>query len=155
MAHTYERSGKPKLPGWWTERVFPILERSDVDFGELAAKASRFAGRASPWKRDAISKFKNGVAQTRELANGISLALGVPPPYFEARSEKEAKAIQALLEATGPSAITADQQGKLVVLDQASEAERRSAIDQTRGVPSNNEGTPRRGGIGRTARRRS
>lgn len=154
MGRTYERSGKPNLPRWWTDLVFPKLEQ--VDYAELAAAASAFAGRASPWKRDAITKFKTGAARTRELANGISLALGIPQPYFEARSEKESQAMRAVMElGNPPSEVSKDQDAKLAALDVAGDRERRAAIDQTRRVPSADEGTSRRGRARRTTRGRA
>ena len=155
MGGTYERTGKPTLPKWWTDVVFPILEKPGVDYTDLAKRASIFAGRTSPWKRDAISKFKSGAARTRELANGISLALGIPQPYFEARSPKESKAIAAvMLAAEGPQT-TPDQDAKIALLNQISDEERRSASDQTRPVPSRDEGTSRRGRHRRSTRGRA
>ena len=94
MSGTYERAGKPKLPKWWTDIVWPIIDGKDIDRAELAKKASEHMGRKSPWKSDAISKFRSGVAVTRELANGISKALGEPQPYFEARSPAESRAME-------------------------------------------------------------
>jgi hypothetical protein len=154
MSHTYERSGKPKLPAWWVAVVFPLLEK--VDHAVIANLASQYAGRKSPWKRDAISKFKSGAARTRELANGISLALGVPQPYFEARSAKESQAIAAVMELSGtPSEITPEQRGKLAALDQAAEAARVSTVDQSKPVLSDDEGTHRRRRTRRSTGRRS
>lgn len=154
MGHTYERSGKPNLPDWWTKLAFPKFE--EVDYAELAAKASKYAGRTSPWKRDAITKFKTGAARTRELANGISLALGIPQPYFEARSEKESQAISAVMElGNPPSDVSRDRDAKLAALDVAADREKRAAIDQTRRVPSDDERTSRRGRARRTTRGRA
>ena len=129
----YERAGKPKLPQWWTDLAFPALQ--DADYGEVAEKASKYAGRKSPWKRDAISKFVSGVARTRELANGISHALGIAQPFFTARSEQESKAIKNLMEAFGPT-LTPDQQSRLQVLDELGDEDEMSAIDQTHDVES-------------------
>lgn len=152
MSGTYERTGKPQLPKWWTDVVFPLLEKSGVDYGELAEKASIFAGRTSHWKRDAISKFKSGAARTRELANGISMALGVPQPYFEARSQDESKAISALMVAVGGVQTTPDQDAKIALLNQAADKERAAVSDQTREVSSRDEGTSRRGRARRATR---
>jgi hypothetical protein len=156
MPPRYERAGKPKLPTWWTELVFPLLESGDVDLAEIAALASKFAGRRSPWKRDAISKFKSGSARTRELANGISYALNVPCPYYEARSPAEANAFMGIMRLYDASAQTnPDQQVKLLAADQMAERERRSAIDQTLPVPSDDERSPRRGRSRRASRGRA
>ncbi len=155
MARSPERLGKPTLPKWWTEIVFPLLENPDVDYGVLAEKASIFASRTSPWKRDAISKFKSGAARTRELANGISMALGVPQPYFEARSPKESEAISALMLAVGGTPTTPDQDAKIALLNDVGDKERAAASDQTRRVPSRDEGTSRRGRTRRSTRGRA
>lgn len=129
----YERTGKPQLPSWWTDMAWPRLK--DANYGEVAAKASIVAGRESPWRGDSITKFVQGTARTRELANGISRALGIPQPFFTARSEREARALQAVMETTEPL-ISSEQEAKLHALDQAAEAERRAAIDQTAPVHS-------------------
>lgn len=156
MARTYERAGKPSLPKWWTDVVFPRLKDKDVDYGEIAAKASIYANRKSAWKRDAISKFVSGSARTRELANGISLALGVDQPYFTARSAKESCAIKAVMDAVEGPTVNPEQQARLIALDQAGEGERKSAIDQSQAILSqDDEGTSGRGRVGRTTRRRS
>lgn len=154
MAGSYERSGKPKLPDWWTRLAFPLLESDDVDFGDVAAKASEFVGRQSAWKRDAISKFKSGVAVTRELANGISHALGIPQPFFEARSPGEAAAIMAVMRITPPTTTNPDQLGKAEAAAQGAEAVAKELFDQIAPVQSAHEGRTGSRRTGRPARRR-
>lgn len=122
----------------------------EADNKTVAAKASIHAGRSSPWGGDAISKFISGSARTRELANGISFALGIPQPFFTARSEKEAIAMAAVMEAFGPTELNPDQRAKLQALDELGEAERRAAIDQT--VPVHSADDERRNGRGRARR---
>ncbi len=84
----YERAGKPVLPKWWTDKIWPLLDNEN--YRQLADRASTAAGRESAWGGDAITKFRQGSAVTRELANAISQVLGVAQPFWEARSEKEA-----------------------------------------------------------------
>ena len=151
----YERSGKPTLPDWWTRIAFPLLKAAD--YGQVAAKASVYAGRQNPWRGDAISKFVSGTARTRELANGISRALGIPQPFFTARSEKEAIAISAVMEASEASELNPEQRARLEVLDQVADSERRSAIDQTLPIQSADDDERRTGRrrTRRTTRQRS
>jgi hypothetical protein len=133
----YERQGRPDLPKWWTDLAFPLIRAGDNK--QIAARASIYAGRKKAWGGDAISKFVSGVARTRELANGISRALGVPQPFFEARTAKESEAISAVMELAASTGPTPEQQRRLMLLDQLKDEEQRSANGQTERVSSKNE----------------
>lgn len=155
MGRGYERTGKPTLPKWWTDLVFPMLEKKENRYEDIAERASEHAGRTSYWDSSSISKFKTGKVQTRELANGISYALGVPFPYFEARTPEEAEAFMAarkLYDAAQPSS---ERYVKLLTTDELAERERRSALDQSDPVPSNNERSTQRGRPRRSPRGRA
>ena len=91
----YERAGQSDIPDWWmdlaTERI------KSANNADVAAAASSHAGRTSAWTGDAISKFfLYGTGRTRELTNGISHALGIPPPFFTARSAEEAEVFEKM-----------------------------------------------------------
>jgi hypothetical protein len=94
----YERSGKVRVPQWWLDKVLPILDDPSVRLADVAKAASQHAGRASPWKGDAVSKFASGTVRTIELANGIAAALHVPQPFFTAPSEAAASAMVLIVE---------------------------------------------------------
>jgi hypothetical protein len=157
----YERSGRPDLPGWWTSIVFSLLRKQEdregnhMDFAAVARIASEYAGRRSAWKGDAISKFISGAARTRELANGISHALGVAQPFFTARSENEAKAIEALMASSGSVAISPIQSGRMQAADEAVMQDRALRNDQTDLVVSEDERAAKHRRSRRTSRERS
>jgi hypothetical protein len=156
MGAGYERSGKHDLPKWWTDLAWPALEKAK--YGDVAVKASAHAGRKSAWDSSAITKFKLGTAgRTRELANGISYALGIPQPFFTARSEEEAKSMTGIMRAFDSTVnVTNGQAGRLKALDALEDAERRSALDQTDHVTSaDDERAAGRRRTGRTPRRRT
>lgn len=120
------------LPKWWTDLAWPLLEKKETNYADVAAMASKYAGRKSPWGGTAITKFKQGTAgRTRELANAISHALKIPQPYFEARSPKESRAITELMSAFDPTVnMTVGQTTRLEALDSLEDEERRAALDQ-------------------------
>src|SRR6185436_15504109 len=94
----YERSGKVNPPQWWLDKVLPLLDDPSIKHSDIAQAASRHAGRTSPWKGDAISKFASGTVRTIELANGISAALKVVQPFFTAPTEAAASAMSVIVE---------------------------------------------------------
>ncbi len=159
----YERSGKARVPQWWLDRVLPILNSRNIRYEDLAREASRHAGRSSPWRGDAISKFASGEVRTIELTNGISAALGVVQPFFTAPTEATASAFNlALKRAQDHEDKTRhpDQDQLLSVTDElADEAIRRGVVDVKRsaavlssdhGDKSGRGGRARRSGRGRT-----
>jgi hypothetical protein len=151
----YERKGKPQLPDWWTDLAFPLLDKAS--YKSIATHASAHACRESPWTASAISKFVSGAARTRELANGISYALGIPQPFFTARSEKEAKALTAVMEASEPL-LSEEQRARLRELDLfgTDAAPALPEADQTPEIQfRDDEGKTRRGRTRRAAHKRS
>lgn len=151
----YERSGKPTLPKWWTEIVWPLLEQEN--YRKLAARASEIAGRESPWGGDAITKFRQGSAVTRELTNAISAALGVAIPFWEAETETEAlefalvraRRTQVVVEKATPD--KRDRRNRVAAaLEDAVDAKK----DQTGSVAWTNERSPRGSGPRRASGRR-
>jgi hypothetical protein len=130
-APKYERSGKAKPPQWWLDKVLPILASKEVRYADIARAASEHAGRRSPWRADAISKFRSGEIQTEELANGISAALQIPPPFFVAPTEAAAVAMLQIVKRE--QAYTGTQSEKLTVIDRVADAQVGAAIAARRG----------------------
>jgi hypothetical protein len=123
---TYERSGKTNVPQWWLDKVLPLLADPGIKHGDVAKAASRYAGRRSPWKSDAISKFASGTVRTRELANGISAVFCIPAPFFTAPTEAAASKMAAIVERE-------EKEEKLAVVDGIAEKEiHKSRIDLAR-----------------------
>ena len=94
-----ERAGNPDLPEWWLRKAIPLLDSPSIKNADIARAASAHAGRPNghEWKSDSISKFKDGVGRSVALANGISAALGVPPPFFIAPTERAASEMLAVV----------------------------------------------------------
>lgn len=93
-----ERAGNPELPEWWLAKAIPLLDSPSIKNADIARAASQFAERPAghEWRSDAISKFKDGIGRSVALANGISQALGVPPPFFTAPTERAASEMLAV-----------------------------------------------------------
>jgi|SRR5882757_1600052 len=93
-----EISGSPEIPEWWLSKAIPMLDSPGIKNADIARAASRFAGRSDghQWRYDSISKFKAGIGRSVALTNGISAALGIPPPFFTASSEKAASVMFAV-----------------------------------------------------------
>lgn len=159
MGRSYERSGKPELPVWWTSVAWKRLDEDGRSYSEIAREASRIAGRESPWGGTAISKLKDGSAVTRELANALSDVLELPRPYFDARSEAEARAMMAAqnlhdsLSSTG-SAPNPDTISRRSRVASALESAVEDARSQKRDVVWRDEGSPRSPGSRRAPARR-
>lgn len=124
----YERSGKTQVPQWWLDKVIPILDRTTMTNDEIARRASEYIGRASPWKGDAISKFKEGQVRTIELTNGISAALQVPPPFFTAPTEEAAIQMTLVVKQYTQDEVAQDvSERKLSTYDGVAAGEQRAA----------------------------
>ena len=154
----YERSGKVRVPEWWLAKVLPLLDHPSVKLADVARAASRHAGRTSPWKTDAISKFATGTVRTIELTNGISAALGVVQPFFTAPTEAAASAMSLIAQDTHVANV--EQHKKLSAFDRVAAREIESVdVDQGRNAavasPDHGSKVGRGGRTRRAARSRS
>jgi hypothetical protein len=121
----------------------------NANYKQLAAQASTAAGRRSPWKGDAITKFRQGSAVTRELANALSTVLGVAIPFWEAVSEKEALEFEVVRSRNAQvtdGQPTPDKGIKRARVVEALEQAVSATTDQTRPVASKDERSPRGSG---------
>jgi len=156
----YERSGNPEIPDWWWKIARPILENEQTNRTLVAAVASRYGRRESPWGVSAITKFLNDddpKGRTVAFTNALSLALSIPRPFYTAPTEAAAREM-ALLEEQGKPANpepSAKGTGKLAALDAIAAHEERGAIGQRERVSSKDEGADRSGRPRRTPRRRA
>lgn len=98
MTKKYERMSKDDVPGWWLDKVLPLLDGPSTKAADVARDASAHAGRTSPWTPSAISRFKDGIGRTVALTNGISAALQVPQPFFTAPTERAAAEILQIVK---------------------------------------------------------
>jgi hypothetical protein len=156
---TNERMSRVALPGWWLAKALPILRSPSISQSAVAREASVHAGRIKPWTPSAISKFvTNDVGRTVALANGISAALQILPPFFVAPTERAAAEMLAV--AKREQAHLDEQQQKFRVVDGVLEreisgtdvdAERRAAVPSVNYVDKGGRGVrARRAGRSRS-----
>jgi hypothetical protein len=154
-----ERAKGVDLPPWWLEKVREMVdERKETigeSLGQLGEALADAVGREEAWDHSVISRFLRNKNTTVPLAEAFAVLLGIPRPFFVPRSFDEALSMQQVLRRYDGKGLTPDQQRRLHTVDQVAAAAAQDAADQTRGVPSKDEGTSRRGRTGRAARRRS
>lgn len=147
MGASYERLGRPKLPEWWTDLAWRKVDQDERNLTELAKAASRIAGRTNAWGGDAISKMRAGSSVTRELANALSAVLGIPQPYFEARSPAESRAISALMESRDDATVPSTNNPETISRRSRIFSALDNTVDDARGqndpVESSDERSPR------------
>jgi hypothetical protein len=87
-----------EAPDWWLKIARPLINKTKglVELGRLLAKR---AGRATPWSHTVLSKFASGETEaTQELAIAISEHFGIPRPFYVPVNEREAVAMQAIID---------------------------------------------------------
>ena len=90
----YDSSYQP--PDWWMKAFRKVVDAQT--HAVIAASASAAMKRTHPWDASRITKFAQGKNRTLQLTWGISRALGIPQPIFEAGDEREARALQNWLD---------------------------------------------------------
>jgi hypothetical protein len=93
---TAKRRGKSiDLPEWWISLARVAVDAyggSLVDLGKEMAAAVR---RNKPWHQSMVVRFLQKQNPTVEMADAISLLLGVPRLVYVARTSDEAHALQS------------------------------------------------------------
>lgn len=159
---TRERKARAKganLPPWFLSKVREIVderkESLSESLGELGELLAEAVGRPDAWDHSAVSRFLNEEVTTVPMAEAFAVLLGIPRPFYTARSFDEGLALQQVSRRYDTRGPTPDQARRLATADQVLESAEEDARDQTRGVRSKDEGASRRGRTGRAARGRS
>ncbi len=142
-------------PAWWIEKVRDLVEKMDVSLGDLGRDLADAVGREEAWDHSSVSRFLTEKNMTAPMADAFALLLGIPRPFYEARTLDEAFALQSVAKRYDSAAVNPEQTRRLAVADQVVESEVELVRDRTRPVKSDNEGTGRRGRGGRSHRGRS
>lgn len=162
-------TGKPRAKGanvedWWMIMVRKIVEGRKEDLGEtlsdLGVALAEAVGRDEAWNHGSVSRFLGERNITADMAAAFSKLFGIPQPFFSARSEEEALALQQVSRRYDDKPLNPDQKQRRGELDQALDAAEVEVRGQSSGVVSTDEarggGRGSRGGrAGRADRGRS
>jgi hypothetical protein len=94
-AKDYDPGYEP--PTWWLDAFFERVEtRSQAEWARLASEA---VSREPAWDASRIAKYKkaDNNGRTLRLCIGLSHAMGITPPVFEAADQHEAAALMACI----------------------------------------------------------
>lgn len=146
-------------PGWWLEEFDRVREKeldwTDRDVVRKANEIANTLGWQKKWGPDRIVKMRGGSA-TLKLVVAVSKATGVAPPVLIAESLADAAQLDRWRK-LHPAPVEKTQSGsgvKEAEIEQALVGAVKAAKDQTRAVPSRNEGSPRGLGHRRASTRR-
>lgn len=143
---SYDNSYDP--PDWWLEQLAVVMREQGWDDSDVIKMAREADGRERRWGPDRISKMRSRRSKgTIQMIVAISKAIKIPSPVIEAKDQADAAAIDRWLSTRRPPS-TEEPQRKVAVL-QALDSVVSDAKDQTKAVPSEDEG---RLGSGRTRR---
>lgn len=144
------------LPDWFLTRINrDALEYGVAELGRaLAIAVDRQEG---AWDHSTVSRFLRNENTTAEMAEAFAVLFDLPKVYYVPDSYEAAVELQrAAKRHETPGALSKEQARRLSALDQLRDTEVEASNDQTPRVGSSDEeGTGRRRGVGRTARRRS
>jgi adenylate kinase family enzyme len=149
------RANGVDLPEWWLEKVRELVDERNESMVQLGKALADVVGRHEPWSHSIVSRFLRNRNTTIDMAEAFVALLGIPRPFFVARSMDEALSYEQVSRRYGAPRLNPEQQRRLATVDQVVEAAQEEADDQTRKVSSKDERAPRSGRSGRAARGRS
>jgi len=152
---TQERGKGLVLPGWWLDLVQEIFDDREEGTVVTGKKLAEAIGRGRAWDHSSVSRFLEAKVTTREMAEAFAILYGLPQLVYKARSMEEAFALQGIAKKYDVVAASSnpERERRLAITDQVAAAEQEHARDQTRGLPSTNEGIGRSRRTRRVARR--
>jgi hypothetical protein len=138
------------LPEWWLVRVRELVDERGENMTQIGIALAAQIGRDEIWDHSAVSRFLNNKVTTQPMAEAFAQLLGLPRPFYLARTLDEAIALQAVALRYDPKPASS----RLSAVDQVAETLEAEARDQSRGVASVDERSGRRGRAGRAHRSR-
>lgn len=117
-----ERGDSIDIQSWWMDLVNEMVDKRPEKLVEIGARVAELVGRKAAWDHGAVRRFLDNEVTTREMAIGFSRFLGIPQPYYDARTPAEAFDLQRVHDRySQPSESNPDKVRKLSVLDQAAD----------------------------------